>query len=37
MTTNDKSDKLPADYKDAYVHELASTIDQDELQLVIHT
>ena len=34
VTTDDlKFDELPANYKD--VHELASTIDQDELQLVI--
>lgn len=36
MVTNDKSDKLSADYKGIGAHELASTIDEDELQLVIH-
>ena len=36
MTTDEKSDDLPQDYKNADSPELASTIDQDEAQLVIH-
>jgi hypothetical protein len=36
MTSNDKSDELSPDHKDNEVSELASAMDQDELQLVIH-
>ena len=35
MTMNDKSDEPSSDYKDADVSELATTVDQDELQRVI--
>ena len=34
MATNNKSDELSPDYKEADATELASAMDQDELELV---